>query len=234
MSSFLDQFFGTAPKWDPNPPGNPAELHQGGQDRIDPAFDSVHQDLLAGAIGFDPLDGYAPSLETREDIEQQLPQWGPPFIKFVDERISALEKSVIKELEKWQYQSTTEVFVAGPKTDGSGNINTSISDKAEIFSPPPGFTLALHRISLKNTANNFGTPFTAAGGYWELRVNEEFIDGGSLVSGQGSLPVVKTWGTRDAPRIRDGEVLSIFMNAGPASATIFIKGQGTYDRTIEG
>jgi hypothetical protein len=55
-----------------------------------------------------------------------------------------------------------------------------------------------------------------------------------MVAGVGSLPFEKTWGTRDAPRIRDGEVATFFLALGPVSKRITIKGQGSVDRTIEG
>lgn len=209
-------------------------LHLGGQDRdeIDAAYDHIREGR--GAIGFDPYDLYVPSADDQSDVEQNLPQWGPPFVKFVDQRLSKLERAVIAAMEVWKYQSVTVVFPSSMQTDSSGNIGQAQTPNANIYTPPPGFTLALHRIIIRNTANNFGTPFTNAGSWWELRVNGEPIDGASMVSGVGSLPVVKTWGTRDAPRIRDGQVLSLFMSAGPASAAIFVLGQGTLDRTIEG
>lgn len=220
--------------WFPTHEADSSELHEGGLDGIDPAFDSVHSDLLAGAIGLDPVDLFTPSAESQLDIEKQLPQWGPPFVKFVDDRISHLEKEVQKAIERWSFQTQTFFNVASLNTDASGNIGTGVQDKSNILTPPPGFTLALHRIGIFPDGSNFGTPFTAAASYWELRIGNETIEGGSTVSGQGSLPAIKTWGTRDALRIRDGEVLSFFMSAGPASKRITIKMQASVDRTIEG
>ena len=319
--------------------GTPENMHQAGLDGIDPALDGNHS-ALTGLIGFDPYDYAHPSLDTREDIEKELPQWGPPFVKFVDGRITDLEKKVMKELEKWQFQTITEFFNVGVNTDANGNVNPTANDKATLFSPPPGFTLALHRLVILADGSNFGSPFGAPGstqdtegstaaaptafstivslaggapvagnynitgavwqsgtpdanvangaihaganvynipstntpqyvtinnvplaagaaiglfvggsnggagaiyngdiqatlvgttGYWEARVNGEMIDGNIV-----NLPFVKSWGTRDAPRIRDGEVLSLFMSGGPVSKRLTIKGQGSYDRTIEG
>lgn len=319
--------------------GTPENLHLAGADGIDPAYDANHS-ALTGIIGFDPMDLLVPSLDTQSDIEHELPQWGPPFVKFVDDRITDLEKKVMKELEKWQFQTLTEFFNVGVNTDASGNVNPSANDKATLFSPPPGFTLALHRLTLLADGSTFGIPsggsgttsdaagatgaapaafstiatigggapvagvynitaavwqsgtpdanlengsihagastfpipstntpqyvtinnvplaagatigvFTGASaggagaiyngqitatlvstqGYYEIRVNNEAIEGGPAV-----LPYVFKWGTRDAPRIRDGEVLSLFMSGGPVSKRLTIKGQGSYDRTIEG
>ena len=226
-------FPGTFDEEPPEVSPNERTFHQGGLDAIDPAYDSSHN-VLTGAIGFDPVDLFAPSLQTRDDIEPELPQWGPPFVKFVDGRITELEKKVDKAIEKWSFQTQTYYNVASLNTDASGNIGTGVQDKANILTPPPGFTIALHRIGIFPDGSNFGTPFTAAGSYWELRIGNETIDGGSMVSAVGSIPVVRTYGTRDALRIRDGEILSFFMSAGPASKRITIKMQSSVDRTIEG
>lgn len=215
-------------------PEDERHLHQGGLDEIASASDPIT--ALTGGIGLDPFDVY-PSEETQLDIEpKELPQWGPPFVKFVDDRITELEKRVIRELEKWQFQTRTDFFIASMNTDGSGNISLAVQPNAALYEPPPGFTFALHRLGIFVGASspNFGNPYTNAGSWWELRINGETIDGGSMVSGQGSLPVVRTWGTRDALRVRDGEVLSFFMQGGPTPRNIYIKGQGSLDRTIEG
>lgn len=232
----LDEFFGASPPWDPTSDGNEEVFHQGGLDGIDPSYDAVRSKLLAGAIGLDPYDGVYPSEQTQLSIEQELPQWGPPFVKFVDGRLSELEKKVEDALGKWQYQTQTYFNVASFNTDASGNVGTGVQDKANILTPPPGFTIALHRIGIFADGFNFGNPFTAAATWWELRIGNETIEGGSTVSGQGSIPVIKTWGTRDALRIRDGEVLSFFLTgaAGIANKRITIKMQGSVDRTIEG
>lgn len=232
MSS-LDEFYGMSPPWDPNNPGNEEVFHQGGQDGIDPSYDAVHHDLLAGAIGYDPADLSHPSLGTELDVEE-LPQWGPPFVKFVDHRISELEKKVEKALEKWSYETTTDIFIASMNTDASGNISAATNKNATLYEPPPGFTFALHRLIIRDGTHNFGSPYTNAASWWELQVNGETIDGNSMVPGQGQLPIVGTWGTRDALRVRDGQILSFFMNGGPATTGIFIVGQGSLDRTIEG
>src|SRR5215475_8840575 len=107
--SNLDEFFGMSPRWDAEPSANEAELHQGGLDHIDPAFDATHYNLLAGAIGLDPADPFTPSEDQRLTIEKQLPQWGPPFVKFVDHRISELEKLMNKAMERWQFETVTVV-----------------------------------------------------------------------------------------------------------------------------
>lgn len=236
--SNLDEFFGTDPAWNQDPDNaNPATLHLAGLDGIDRSFDAVHPDVLAGAIGFDPADVYAPSLDTQLAIEKELPQWGPPFVKFVDDRISDLEKKVIKELEKWQFQSVTIFINSGMNTNSAGTIDPVTNDKATVYSPPPGFTLALHRfgVFLDTAAANFGTPKSNASSYYEIRVNNEAIDGGSLAAAPNGVPFVRSWGTRDAPRIRDGENLSFFLfGIGLANTRFNIKGQGTLDRTIEG
>lgn len=233
MSNELDEFWSPG-TFDPTEswPANEQTLHQGGLDGIDPSYDSGHS-ALTGVIGFDPSD-YLPSLLTREDVEPELPQWGPPFVKFVDGRITDLEKKVIKEIEKWQFQTVTLCKTVGLQTDGSGNINSSIGGAGILFETVPGFTLALHRISIKPSGSNFGSPFASAG-YFEIRVNEDMVDGSQIgASPLPSYPIVKTWGTRDAIRIRDGEILKLFMASGPTNSQITVKIQGSYDRTIEG
>jgi hypothetical protein len=205
-------------------------LHLAGADSA-----SVREDS-PDVFGNDPVitstDG--PSQWNRE----QLPQFGPSFVSYTHERFDRIEKLIEKHLARWSYEPVTVVLVASMQTDGSGNVGRGVQANSILYEPPPGFTLALHRFSILNGGNNFGTPFNAAAGYWELRVNDEMIDGASLeapAAGKvgGTLPVVKTWGTRDAPRIRDGEVMSLFMSGGPVSQKLTVKGQGTLERQPE-
>jgi hypothetical protein len=219
---------------------NEYSLHQGGLDQIDPAYDATHQNLLAGVLGFDPADVYAPSLDTELTIEKELPQWGPPFVKFVDGRISELEKKVEAAIEKWQFQTQTVVFGSSAQTTAAGGLDQVTTPNCIFLSSDPGWTFAIHRfeVTVPGTAFNFATPFNGAGAYWELRVNNEARDGGSLVLNAPQrafgLPFIIAYGTRDAIRVRDGEIASLFLSAGPASTKIQIKCQASMDRTIEG
>jgi hypothetical protein len=229
-------FPGTFDEEPPEISPDETSFHQGGLDGIDPAYDAVHRNLLTGAIGFDPLDLYQPSSETQESIEKGLPQWGPPFVKFVDDRLSHLEELVQKATLKWSFETQTYVSVASVQTTAAGGLDQISTPNCIIFSTPPGFTFALHRLTINilNGTNNFGTPFNAAASYWELRVGNDMIDGASMVSPSAGLPTKLTYGTRDAPRCRDGEIMSLFMVNGPASTRIQMKIQGSMDRTIEG
>lgn len=164
----------------------------------------------------------------------KLPQFGPPFVRAVMERFDAMEAIADKLISRWAYEPQTVIFVASMQTTGTGGLSLATVANSSLYEPPPGFTFALHRLFIKPAGYTFGTPYTNAGSYWELRVNDEAVDGNSMISGQGQLPTVLTYGTRDAPRVRDGEVLSLFMSGGPASAEITVKGQGTFDRTVEG
>lgn len=223
--------------FDDEPPvieGNPVRMHQGGLDGIDPSFDAVNSSVLAGAIGYDPSDLSIPSLDTRQSIEEELPQWGPPFVKFVDEKISRLEKKVERALERWSYETQTFIDQNSFNTDGSGNVGSNPANAPIIIASNPGFTYALHRAIILLDGATFGSPFTGAGDYWEFRINGETVDGRSLVSGQGSLPVVITYGTRDALRIRDGENLTFFASGLTANKRMTVKVQCSVDRTIEG
>lgn len=204
-------------------------LHQAGLDS-----DAISQDS-PDVFGNDPI--ITPD-DAQEWSREHLPQFGPPFVRFVHEHFSKTDKLIERLLAKWAYEPQTVVFPASMQSDGSGNVNRSITGNAVLYEPPPGFTLALHRLSIMNEGNTFGAPFNAVGGYWELRVNDEFIDGASLVTPAagvvgGQFPVVNRWGTRDAPRVRDGEVLSIFISGGPVGKKITIKGQGTLERQAE-
>lgn len=222
--------FGMPGTFDPTEswPANEQTLHQGGLDGIAPAYDP------GIAIGFDPMDVLMPSLETESEIEPNLPQWGPPFIAFVDKRITDLQKQVEKAMEKWQFETVTLVKSVSLQTDSSGNINSSLAGAGILFECATGFTFALHRISIKNAGNNFGSPFASAG-YFEIRVDEDMVDGSQIgASPLPSYPIVKTWGTRDAIRVRDGEVLKLFMSGGPTSQQVTVRIQGSYDRTTEG
>src|SRR5438132_2282056 len=211
------------------------------ESREEATFPSLHvagldyPDYL-GAIDGDVFPN-EPSLATEAPGERErehLPQFGPAFVPYVVKRFNELEHLAAKALEKWSHEPVTVPFIAAMQSTSAGGIDQTTVPNAIIWETPPGFTLALHRIYIANGGNNFGTPFTGAGGYWELRVNNGTVDGGSLVSGSGSFPVVKTWGTRDAPHIRDGEVLSLFMASGPTSQTITVRGQGTLKRSVEG
>lgn len=227
-------FPGTFEEEPPIREGNEHNLHQGGLDGIDPSYDAVRASALAGAIGFDPVDLFDPSLDTRMDVEKGLPQWGPPFIKFVDGRISELEKKVEAATQKWSYQTQTYVLIASLNTSATGGVDILTNANAQIFEPPPGFTGAIHRLSIVDVNHTLGAPYTNPGSWWELRANGDMIVGNSMVAGQGQLPVFATWGTRDAPRIRDGEQATLFMSGGPASTMLKIRMQISYDRTVEG
>lgn len=192
-------------------------------------------------VAYDPVDVF-PDDTVLIDPEgapprEHLPQFGPPFVKFVDDRFTRLERLVERLMEKWSYEPVTAFFVASVQTTAAGGLSLNTTPNCSLYEPPPGFTFALHRLTIftgGTTGNTFATPYTLAASGWELRVNDQLVDGNSMISGQGQLPIVATWGTRDAPRIRDGEVLSLFMVNGPASTLITVKGQGTLDRTIEG
>lgn len=226
---YYDGTFDPTEQW----PRNEQTLHQAGLDQIDPAYD--HIDTLSGAIGFDPSDLDETSLQTRQDIERKnLPQWGPPFVQFVDERITGLEKKVQEAIQQWSFQTRTDFFVGSMNPDVSGTIDPAKTPNAYLYETPPGFTFALHRFTVLADSFSFAVPASAAGSYYEIRVNGEAIDGGSLVSPNG-IPFVRTWGTRDAPRIRDGEILSLFVfQSGASGHRVTVKGQGSLDRTIEG
>lgn len=166
--------------------------------------------------------------------KRELPPFGPAFVPFIDGRLTELEKAVHRLIAVWAFQSVTITDVATVNTDSSGNIDLPAQGNASLYESPAGFTLALHRLVITVGGSTFGSPFTGAGGYWELRVNQGTIYGASMVSGSGSLPVVVQWGTRDAPRVRAGQVLSLFMSGGPTSKAVTVAIQGTLDRTQEG
>lgn len=186
------------------------------------------------AFGNDPyISGIMPpSVERQEERQEHLPQFGPAFVPFVHERFSRLDKELsrLSEIHQWKPQTIT--FVGSMNSDSSGNIGVTTSG-SRFYSVPSGFTLAIHRIFLAADGYTYGVPFTGAGGYWELRVDNVAISGGSLVSGSGSIPVEKTWGTRDAPHVRDGSTISLFMASGPVSKNVTIQGQGTLERNPE-
>lgn len=200
------------------------EFHLGGEDLIHPALD-------AQAYVNDPTIADDPS-----ESRHYLPQLGPQFVAYVRERFDAQDELMRRALAKWSEKAQTMTSVSSMTADANGNISRALSPGAIILDPPVGWTFALHRLTINVGGSNFGTPFTVAGGYWELRVDDEAIDGGSLVSGQGSFPVVRTWGTRDAPHIRDGELASLFVSGTGtfAGKSVTAKSQYTAVREIEG
>jgi hypothetical protein len=167
---------------------------------------------------------------------EQLPQFGPAFVRYVYDEFGKVQEALDRSLAKWSYEPTTAVIFGSMNSDANGNISRGVQGNAILMEPPPGFTFALHRLVISVAGYNFGTPFNAAGAYWELRVNDEMMDGGSLVANVGSFPVAYSRGTRDAVRCRDGEVLSLFVSgtAAFANKSITVRGQGTLDRNEAG
>jgi hypothetical protein len=206
-----------------------AALHVAGFDAVQIRYDAV--DIFPNDIDLAPDPAVWES--------ERLPQFGPQFVRFVNERFGKLEKLMLDSMERWQWEPVTAVYPASMNTDGTGAVGRNVQNNAVLAEPPPGFTFKVHRFSIFAAGFTFGAPFNGAGGYWELRINDEFVDGGSLVTpaagvAGGILPVVKTWGTRDAIPVRDGEVLSLFMSGGPATTKLTCKTTGTLDRVIEG
>jgi hypothetical protein len=200
-----------------------ATLHQAGFDSLEVSTDDLDRfgnDVVLASDG--------PEQWSREN----LPQFGPAFVRYVHDEFSKVHGAINKSIAKWSYEPTTAVIFGSMNADANGNVNRAVSDKAMLYEPPPGFTLALHRLVISVGGFNFGTPFSAAGAYWELRVNDEMMDGGSLVAGSGSLPVAYSRGTRDAVRCRDGEVLSLNIvgTAALAGKSVTVRGQGTLER----
>lgn len=203
-------------------------LHLAGLDQLDAARDPQV------AAGFDPPNVITNSLdEAQARQHEHLPQLGPPFVAFVHDRLTRLERLMIESLKRWEWTPQTIVLIASMNSDASGNINRGNSPGSAFIEPPPGFTIALHRLSISITGNNFGTPFNAAAAYWELRIDEAMADGGSLVANAGSFPVVRTWGTRDAIHVRDGEVGSLFVSGMGAAKTLTVLAQATLKRQAE-
>lgn len=171
-----------------------------------------------------------------DEWRRELPPFGPALVPFIDGRITELQKTVQRLIDKWSVESVTILDFATMQADGSGNIDTPQTPNAVLYDVPAGFTMALHRLVINVPGNNFGTPYTAAASWWELRRNGATVYGQSIVSGTGSLPAVKEWGTRDAPRARAGESFSLFVSggAGLAGKQVQVAIQGTADRTQEG
>jgi hypothetical protein len=174
---------------------------------------------------------------SQEDIEsRQLPQFGPPFVRYAHERFSRLERMIDAALEAWSYRPQTFFSVSSFLTDASGRANRGLSQNTIVVDPPPGWTVAVHRIVILCAGQTFGSPLTNASAWWEFQVNQETLDGSPLTAATGGLPLVKTWGTRDAPHVRDGELGSILIDGTAAFAgkSITVKCQGTMIRSAEG
>lgn len=163
---------------------------------------------------------------------EQLPQFGPPFVKYTVERLTALERAMTHALEKWSYTPTTQRVFATMQTTAAGGIDTTTQGNAYLVEPPPGMTFALHRIFIGASPQNFGGLYSNAGSWWELRINGQTWDGNSMVAPNG-IPIVRTWGTRDALHVRDGEQLTLFMSGGPANTRIDVMMQGTFKRSSD-
>lgn len=213
---------------DPLTGATPGSLHMAGLDLLQIRDDFV--DVFPNDTDIAPDD------RNVGITNEGLPQFGPPFVKAVMHKLTATERAVAALMEasmkRWAYEPTTKLFVASFQADASGNVGRNQTPNAAIVEPPPGFSFAIHRITVIGAGGTFGVPIAGANGFWELREDDEAIDGGSLVSPNG-IPFVKTWGTRDAPRIRDGAIGSYFQGgsvAAFANKNLTVKLQGTWER----
>jgi hypothetical protein len=201
-------------------------FHLAGLDHLAPAYDRQ-------AYGDDRLL----DLETQAERDrEQLPQLGPPFVAFVHEHFTRLQRMFLEETRRWSARElTTQIGIASFQTDASGNVKRATHPNSIIIDPNPGWTFAVHRIAVIAVGFTFASPYSNAAAYWELRENDEAIDGGPLTGTPNSIPFVKTWGTRDAPHIRDGLVGSFFLagTAGIANTSITVKAQYTAIRSAE-
>lgn len=203
-------------------------LHLAGLDQLDTARDPQV------AAGYDPpAELTMGTSEAEARMREHLPQLGPPFVAYVHDRFTKLEALMQASLKRWEWTPQTVIIIASMTSDAAGNINRANNDKSAFIEPPPGFTLAIHRLAIGIGGSNFGTPFNAAAAYWEFRIDEQMEDGGSLVANVGSFPVVRTWGTRDAIHVRDGEVGSLFVSGMGAVKTLTVRAQATMKRQPE-
>jgi hypothetical protein len=218
---------------DPLHAANEADLHIAGLERYAVMFDPV--DLFPG----DPdLDVETPGMRDREE----RPQQGGPLIApqkwELPEEERELQRKVEEALKRWEFRQLTIVIVASVQTTAAGGIDLA-TNPLILYEPPPGFSAGLHRLSVVNVGSTEGAPFTAAGSYWQIRVQNEPIYGQDMVGTPAGnpanrLPTYPSWGTRDAIRVRDGQVMSLFMASGPSNQKITCNAQFTLERTIEG
>lgn len=99
-----------------------------------------------------------------------------------------------------------------------------------VYSLPAGYRLRLHRAVFVPDGYTFGSPFTAAAGFLELRRNGLMQAGlgfaGTSVLAPG-LPAVLLAGSADGIEYLDGEDVQLYVSGGPASTSLSVRLQGT-------
>lgn len=171
------------------------------------------------------------------------PQFGPSFVKYVDEATTRMQR-IAEKLEARYADEPRTVTMTKKMFAPSGIIvpfpPSSIGTAQEVVVVPQGFVFKLHRFGLNLDGFNYGNPYGNAVGSWEISIDTGsglngpystgMIDGDSLLVAS-ALPTVKTWGTHDAPELEGYCALKLRMNPLPANAVITATIQGTWART---
>jgi hypothetical protein len=157
-----------------------------------------------------------------------IPEAGPAFIRFVSSRFAAAELLMTRLVEHLAPTDQTYVPSWSGELDGSGNLALNA---AAFFTVEPGFEFSLHRLAVNVDGYTWGSPYTNTAGFVTVTRDGQVVDGANLTNG---LPLIFTWGTRDAPKFRAGETIQLQVGTGPANKRIEFVPQGTMSRAVEG
>jgi hypothetical protein len=135
-------------------------------------------------------------------------------------------QSVLDELASGYLRPPQHVrFEQGGALSGAG------AGTIEIYRPAAGYLFSLSRLVIDpGPPYTFGNPFTGAAGYLQILVGGQPYDGAGFAStgtaANISLPAVLTENAAVAIWARDGELMQLQIVAGPANATVLIRGTG--------
>jgi hypothetical protein len=111
--------------------------------------------------------------------------------------------------------------IEGIVLDANGN------GTVELYKVPAGMEFALHRIIIDADGITPAAPFTNPAGFAEILRGGAMFGFVSFAPAAGGLPAVNTWGSDNAIRYRNDEVVEVSIVGGPANGTIIIRAQGT-------
>jgi len=113
------------------------------------------------------------------------------------------------------------------RPDGDGVTNAAGNGNTPIYQVPLGMQFNLHRLLVEADGFTPGAPYNAAAGWIDVLRGDERVDFLPLAVGSGAIPALVTYGTADAIRFRNGEVVAIALFGGPASTGFIGRAQGT-------
>lgn len=159
---------------------------------------------------------------------EQLPQYGPELgtDPAFARHFEALERKLSALVDLLTAREYTARKDFSGNTDGSGNAEIPVR-----VAVPAGYEFSLHRLIVDDGVGTFSS--TTTGGSYEIQVNRERIDGGSLAT--AGLPTVWSASSSAGIFLRGGDELAInLVGCGAHSKKVFGVAQGKMRRVRMG